>query len=187
MVAHRGFNNPSIDSSADENQFDIKSEGVGSFWPFATGKRVDFANILLEQFMQTTKTKNILIPNQHIGCWEVGFMAQWVIREYLGRRGQTSMKEKNLHPARHPLAGYIPEQIHVEGVAISKKFLDVTVQPEIGLEGYDEGAKQLEAFFKRETQLYLQSSLHPLGKAIISCCLDNGTLDDYEKIIPGTY
>ena len=187
LVAPRGFNNPSIDSSADENQFDIKSEGVGSFWPFATGKRVDFANILLEQFMQTTKTKNILIPNQHIGCWEVGFMAQWVIREYLARRGQASMKKINLHPARHPLAGYIPEQIHVEGVAISKKFLDVTVQPEIGLEGYDEGAKQLEAFFKRETQLYLQSSLHPLGKAIISCCLDNGTLDDYEKIIPGTY
>ena len=187
LVAPRGFNNPSIDSSADENQCDIKSEGVGSFWPFATGKRVDFANILLEQFMQTTKTKNILIPNQHIGCWEVGFMAQWVIREYLARRGQASMKKINLHPARHPLAGYIPEQIHVEGVAISKKFLDVTVQPEIGLEGYDEGAKQLEAFFKRETQLYLQSSLHPLGKAIISCCLDNGTLDDYEKIIPGTY
>lgn len=186
LVAPRGYNNPSIACANTDNS--LKSEGVGSFWPFATGKRVDFANILLEQFMQTTKTKNILIPNQHIGCWEVGFMAQWIIREYLARRGQASMKKINLKPARHPLAGYIPEQIHVEGVAISKKFLDVTMQPEVGLEGYDIGAKQLEDFFKKELQLYLNGgSLHPLGKAIITCCLDNGSLDDYEKIIPGTY
>ena len=45
----------------------------------------------------------------------------------------------------------------------------------------------LEDFFKKELQLYLKSDLHPLGKAIIHCCMDNGSVDDYEKLIPGTY
>ena len=186
LVAPRGFANPSI-TSAKDNPNALQSEGVGSFWPFATGKRVDLANILLEQFMKTTKTRNILIPNQHIGSWEVGFMAEWVTREYLARRGQASFKKLNLRPARHPLAGYIPGYIHVEGSAISQKFLDVSNQPEVGVEGYDKGAKMLEDFFKKELQLYLKSDLHPLGKAIILCCMDNGTVSDYEKLIPGIY
>lgn len=114
-------------------------------------------------------------------------MAQWVTREYLARRGQASFKKLNLRPARHPLAGYIPGNIHVEGSAISQKFLDVSNQPQVGLEGYDDGAKMLEDFFKQELQLYLKSDLHPLGKAIILCCMDNGSVNDYEKLIPGIY
>ena len=187
LVAPRGFGNPSITASANENAFKLQSEGVGSFWPFATGKRVDLANILLEQFMRTTKTRNILIPNQHIGAWEVGFMAEWIIREYLARRGQASFTKLNLKPARHTLGGYIPENIHVEGTAISKKFFDVTKQPQVEEEGYDKGAKMLEDFFKEELKLYLKPDLHPLGKAIIMCCMDNGSIDDYEKLIPGIY
>ncbi len=186
LVAPRGYANPSIVTNTT-NVNELQSEGVGSFWPFATGKRVDFANILLEQFMKTTKTRNILIPNQHVGSWEVGFMAQWVIREYLARRGQASFKKLNLQPARHPLAGYIPGGIHFEGSAISNKFLDVSNQPQVGKDAYDAGAKMLEDFFKRELELYLKSDLHPLGKAIILCCMDNGSVSDYEKLIPGIY
>ena len=63
----------------------------------------------------------------------------------------------------------------------------MTKQPQIEEEGYDKGAKMLEDFFKEELKLYLKSDLHPLGKAIILCCMDNGTVDDYEKLIPGTY
>ena len=187
LAAPRGFANPSITTTSGENAFKLKSEGVGSFWPFATGKRVDLANILLEQFMRTTKTRNILIPNQHIGAWEVGFMAEWIIREYLARRGQASFTKLNLKPARHTLGGYIPENIHVEGTAISKKFFDVVKQPQVEEEGYDKGAKMLEDFFKEELKLYLKPDLHPLGKAIIMCCMDNGSIDDYEKLIPGIY
>lgn len=187
LVAPRGFANPSITAAANANANELKSEGVGSFWPFATGKRVDLANVLLEQFMKTTKTRNILIPNQHVGSWEVGFMTQWVIREYLARRGQASFKKLNLTPARHPLAGYIPGGIHVEGTAISQKFLDVSNQPQVGPEAYDAGAQMLEDFFKSELKLYLKSDLHPLGKAIILCCMDNGSVGDYEKLIPGIY
>ena len=58
------------------------SEGVGSYWPFATGRRGDQANLLLDQFRRYTDTRYILCPNQYIGAWHVGFMAQWVAREY---------------------------------------------------------------------------------------------------------
>lgn len=145
---------PSI-TSTGKDALKLESEGVGSFWPFATGKRVDLANILLEQFMNTTKTRNILIPNQHIGSWEVGFMAEWVIREYLARRGQASFRKLNLKPSRHPLGGYIPENIHVEGTPISKKFFDVTKQPQIEEEGYDKGAKMLEELLQRRIKAFI--------------------------------
>ena len=42
LIAPRGFNNPSIVTGNE-----LKSEGVGSYWPFATGKRVKQANLLL--------------------------------------------------------------------------------------------------------------------------------------------
>jgi len=45
----------------------MSSEGVGSYWPFATGRRVVQANLLLEQFRQSPSTRYILVPNQHIG------------------------------------------------------------------------------------------------------------------------
>lgn len=183
LVAPRGFANPSIISAGNG----LVSEGVGSYWPFATGRRVDHANLLLEQIMRTTKTRNILIPNQHIGAWEVGFMAQWIIREYLARRGQASFKRLSLKPARFALAGYVPGSIQVEGSAISEKLLEVNYQPEVGDEGYDEGAKILHKFFCEELSLYLKPDLHPIGKAIINCCMESGTLDDYEKLIPGVY
>ena len=43
----------------------LASEGVGSYWPFATGKRVVQANLLLEQIINCTQTRYVLIPNQH--------------------------------------------------------------------------------------------------------------------------
>ena len=108
-------------------------------------------------------------------------------RGHTARRGMASFTKLNLKPARHPLAGYIPGGIHVEGTAISQKFLDVSNQPQVGAAAYDAGAKMLEDFFKSELKLYLKSDLHPLGKAIILCCMDNGTVEDYEKLIPGVY
>src|SRR5690606_24877693 len=84
LVAPRGHGNPSILDKGPG----MESEGVGSYWPFATGRRVDQANLLLEQFEKTTDTVFVLIPNQHIGAWHTGFMPQWLAREYLARRGK---------------------------------------------------------------------------------------------------
>ena len=65
---------------------------LGSYWPFATGKKVTQANLLLQQILSTPKTLNVLIPNQHIGCYNVGFMGEWVVREYLARMSGASRK-----------------------------------------------------------------------------------------------
>jgi len=47
LVAPRGFKNPSIVDGGGK----MKSEGVGSYWPFATGRKVAQANLLLRQIM----------------------------------------------------------------------------------------------------------------------------------------
>jgi hypothetical protein len=82
LVAPRGHANPSIVQTEG-----MSSEGVGSYWPFATGRRVDPANLLLNQILMTPEVRYILTPNQNVGAWEVSFMPQWVAREYLARRG----------------------------------------------------------------------------------------------------
>ena len=82
LVSPRGHANPSITDSEG-----MTSEGVGSYWPFATGRRVDQANLLLRQILETPNTRFVLTPNQHVGAWRVGFMPQWLSREYLARRG----------------------------------------------------------------------------------------------------
>jgi hypothetical protein len=99
LVSPRGHANPSIVDTEG-----MTSEGVGSYWPFATGRRVDQANLLLRQFAENTRMRHILCPNQHIGAWRVGFMPQWIAREYLARRGAAKFRPDQLRPARCPAA-----------------------------------------------------------------------------------
>ena len=54
LVAPRGYANPSIIDNSS-SAMAMKSEGVGSYWPFATGKKVDQANLLLEQILKSTR------------------------------------------------------------------------------------------------------------------------------------
>jgi len=100
LVAPRGYANPSIVGGEG-----MESEGVGSYWPFATGKRVRHANLLLEQITQTPRTIYTLVPNQHIGVWKVGFKPQMLMREYLTRRGSAKLRSDQYQPARCPLLG----------------------------------------------------------------------------------
>lgn len=182
LVAPRGYANPSIISNDD-----LSSEGVGSYWPFATGSKVEHANLLLEQIINNPKTRYILIPNQHVGAWEVGFMPQWVSREYLARRGQASFKSEKLKPARCPLAGYTIVNMLFEGSLIPDKLLEVNTQPEIGNETYDKGADMLYEFFHKELQAYLTPELNPLGRQIIECCLQKRDLTNYEELLSAKY
>ncbi len=180
LVAPRGHDNPSIvDSDA------MSSEGVGSYWPFATGLRVDHANLLLRQVVDTPSVRYILVPNQHIGAWSVGFMPQWITREYLARRGGAWLGSGQILPARTPLLGYTPRTVLVEGQTISNWFLHVETQPEVGEEAYDAGAAILTSFFHEQLGQFLEPSLDPLGRETIQCCLDGGTLDDYSALIDG--
>src|SRR5437016_613908 len=93
LISPRGHANPSIVDTEG-----MTSEGVGSYWPFATGRRVDQANLLLRQFTENTRMRHILCPNQHIGAWRVGFMPQWIAREYLARRGAATFRPEQLRP-----------------------------------------------------------------------------------------
>lgn len=180
LVSPRGHANPSIVDTEG-----MSSEGVGSYWPFATGRRVDHANLLLRQFAEHRRMRHILCPNQHVGAWRVGFMPQWIAREYLARRGVAKFRPEQLRPARCPLLGYAMRQVHVEGRTVGSWFLQVEVQPEVGEEAYDQGAEILRKFFHKCLAEYQDPDLDPLGQQIITCCLDGGKLEDYERLIPG--
>lgn len=180
LVAPRGHANPSITDSKG-----LSSEGVGSFWPFATGRRVTQANLLLEQITNTPRTRYVLIPNQHVGVWETGFTPQWIAREYLARRGSARFRMEQIKKARCSVLGYALDTMQVEGTQIPHWFLEVESQPEVGVEGYLAGAEMLMAFFKSELQKYLEDDLDPLGRRIIQCCLDDGAVEDYEALIAG--
>lgn len=179
LVAPRGYANPSI---IDEGR--MTSEGVGSYWPFATGRKVDQANLLLQQIIDTDQTLYILCPNQHIGAWKTSFMPQWIAREYLARRGHAPFKPEQLTNARCPLLGYAMKSLTVEGTPIPHEFLQVNLQPEVSNEAYDKGADILTDFFHScIADFFAHEDLNPIGRDIIQCCMDHGTVADYENIL----
>ncbi len=178
LVAPRGYANPSI---VEEKA--MSSEGVGSYWPFAPGRRVPQANLLLTQIQQTPNTRYILVPNQFMGVWEMGFMPQWLARDYLARRGVAQFRKGQLKPSRCALLGYALNSIRIEGVRLPSTFLEVNEQPEVGNEGYDQGATILKEFFHNQLPQFLEDDLSPLGRQIIQCCLDDGSVADYEALL----
>lgn len=179
LASPRGYANPSI---VDNGQ--MRSEGVGSYWPFATGKKVDQANLLLEQITKAPETKYILVPNQYIGAYKVDFAGQWATREYLARRGGLNFKKEKLDEARCPILGYVPHSIKLDGTTVHKGFLHIHMQNEVGEDAYDVGAKMLTDFFKKEISQYLTDDISPLGRKIIETCLNDGTVEDYYNLIP---
>ena len=163
LIAPRGFKNPSIaDSNAGSG---LKAEGVGSYWPFATGLKVTQANLLLEQIMNSPNTTNVLIPNQHIGAYHVGFAGTRCF-------------------ARCALFGYALDEMKLDGQFVRQTFLRPETQSKLGTEGYDAGAKILTDFIKEQVAQFVCDDLDPLGKEIIDCCLHDGTLDDYLALTP---
>ena len=181
LVSPRGFKNPSI---ADINAGSgLKAEGVGSYWPFCTGKKVTQANMLLDQIVASPNTLNVLIPNQHIGAYHVGFMGEWIAREYLARHIGI-VRAKHLVPARCALFGYALDEMKLDGQFIRQTFLRPETQSKLGTDGYDAGAKILTDFFKEQIAQFNCDDLSPLGREIIDVCLHDGTLDDYLALTP---
>jgi hypothetical protein len=182
LVSPRGHANPSIIGTGN-----MESEGVGSYWPFATGKMVQQANLLLEQIISTPRVRYTLVPNQHIGVWKVDFKPQLLMREYLTRRGNAKFPVEQYQPARCPLLGYELNFVTIEGAKIPSRFLKVYKQPEVSEEGYDKGAEMLYEFFRKELKKYLQPDLLPLGRKIIEACLAGASVDEYNQLLPMEY
>ena len=181
LISPRGFKNPSIADTGSGGG--LKSEGVGSYWPFATGKKVTQANMLLRQMLACPNTMNILIPNQYIGAYHVGFMGEWITREYLARRN-ASVRLKHLVKSRCSLFGYSLEEMKIDGQYVRQTFLRPELQSKLGFEGYDAGAKILTDFFKEQLQEFLTDDLDPLGRQIIELCLRDAPLEDYLELTP---
>lgn len=179
LVAPRGHSNPSIVGAKG-----MQTEGVGSYWPFATGQEIKQANLLLDQFEKTTKTRYILVPNQHIGAFETGFMSQWITRDYLARRGTATFYKDTITESRCPLLGYAIKSMRIEGTRIPHWFLEVDTQPQVGEDGYDKGAEILKAYFEENLRRFQKPELSQKGQQIIECCLDDGKASDYETFFP---
>ena len=120
---------------------------------------------------------------QHIGAYHVGFMGEWLSREYLARHNGF-VREKHLVPARCPLFGYALDEMKLDSQFIRQTFLRPETQSKLGNAGYDAGAKILTDFFKEQLQQFVSDDLDPLGREIIDCCLHDGTLDDYLQLTP---
>jgi len=188
LIAPRGDKNPSIGESADAvkklEHGGMVAEGVGSYWPFATGTKVAAANLLLEQILAYDHTRWVLTPNQHIGAYAVGFSAEWLTREWLARKGAGRMRRDDLVPARCPLFGYAPAQITLDGQPVRRTLLQPEMQSQVGVEAYDAGAAILTDFFASELREFLTPELDPRGRAIIEAFLAGATVTDYEALTP---
>jgi hypothetical protein len=114
-------------------------------------------------------------------------MPQWIAREYLARRGNADFTAEQVLPARCPLAGYALRNLMLEGQTLTGLFLRPETQPEMGDAAYDEGARILKKFFDAQLSQFLESDLHPLGRKIIDCCLANGSIREYEQLIPQSF
>jgi hypothetical protein len=182
LASPRGFANPSIVDKGN-----MESEGVGSYWPFATGSKIRHANLLLEQIINTPRVRYTLTPNQHVGVWKVGFKPQLLMREYLTRRGNAKLRPDQYQPARCPILGYELNYLTIEGAKIPSRFLKVYRQKEVGEEGYDAGAEILYNFFRKEISKYLTPELLPLGRQIIEACLNGVPAEEYNKFLPMDY
>jgi len=72
----------------------------------------------------------------------------------------------------------------VDGQYLSPKFLRPELQERLGTAGYDTGARILNDFFARELAVYDTPELHPVGRQIIECFRQGGTVEDYCRILP---
>lgn len=178
LVSPRGYDNPSIIDTEG-----IGSEGVGSYWPFAAGLQISQANLLLKQIVESPKVHYILCPAKHIGAWNVGFVPEWIAREYLARRGGVRFAAGEVVESSVPLLGYELEELVVEGFSFTKTFLNPAYQSDVGWEAFDAGAKILNDYFARELKPFSAGGLDPLGRKIIDCFLSGGRTADFEALI----
>jgi hypothetical protein len=157
---------------------------VGSYWPFATGTKVRHANLLLELIENTPGTRYVLIPNQYIGAYKVGFMPEWITREWMARRGSLRFRPGQLEESRCSLLGYTPNSLRVNGQEMPRGFLRVHDQLEVGPEGYDAGAKILYDFFMTELEQFDKPELIPLGRKIIGLCRSRASVEEFWDVLP---
>jgi hypothetical protein len=100
-----------------------------------------------------------------------------------GAAGFGGIRPEKIAPARCALLGYAPNKLLVEGTEISRWFLRVESQPEVGEEGYDAGARILAEFFEKQLKPFLaDEDLNPVGRDMIEACLDGATVQQFAEM-----
>ena len=112
-------------------------------------------------------------------------MPQWLMRDYLARKGVSQFRPEQIVPSRCSLLGYALQNMRIEGTSIHHWFLETHSQPEVGTEAFDEGARILRDFFQAELQKFLRPELDPDGRKIIERCLEGCGIEDFENLMPG--
>ena len=179
LVAPRGHGNPSIVATEG-----MSSEGVGSYWPFATGRRVDQANILFRQVMDTPDTMFLLIPNQHIGCWQVG------LRAAVGHARVPGASWLGRIPGGPPVGQPLPTSRSLAAHDSGRGSGDRSLVPASrnparswAKKSYDRGAEILTDFFHKQIrQVPRNDELDKKAQEIIRACLDGATVADYDQL-----
>ena len=110
-----------------------------------------------------------------------------MLRDCLADTSETrggKINADRLVAARCPLFGYDIDRLRLEGQYISAGLLHPYMQPELGTEGYDAGAKQLTDFFKKELGQYLEMELDLRGREIIELCMADAPVEEYLRLSP---
>jgi hypothetical protein len=84
------------------------------------GRPISEVNKLLDQFRDAPRMRYILVPNQHIGAWRVGFMPQWITRDYLARRGHGRFDHDQISEAMDVVAGVVESAERVSALRAEK-------------------------------------------------------------------
>ena len=122
-------------------------------------------------------------PWKYIGIYRIGFASERLSRKYLARHLGT-VKAKHLVPARCPIFCCCLDEMKLDGQYIRPAFLRPETQTRLGEAGCDAGAKILTDFIKEELKQFVCDDLDPLGKKIIDCVMNDGSLDDYLALTP---
>lgn len=162
----------------------LVSGGLLGMTNFVTDNHFTIANRLLKEIKKRDKISYLLTPSGYIGAWNIGYMPQLLMREYISRRGNCNFSEDQFQPAMNSLFGFEMYQMTLEGIRIPSKLLLPYKQDNMSIETYEDGINDYYIIFKEILSSYLSDALDPLGIKIIETFLSEGTIEDFIDLIP---
>ena len=165
LLSPRGDKNPSI----------VGDNGKA----FSPGREVDQANLLLQMMQRAHDVQHLLVPNQHIGPWSVGYGSMWFVREWLSRKpGGACFAMEELIPAPMPLFGYALKHATLNGQEVDIRIL--RPWQEYGHNAYQKGRTEFVAFshpiFRRFAR---DPDINPIGRDILNWAIRGGNLSEF--------
>lgn len=175
LAPPRGHDNPSIAGGkpvASNENFVLPMEGVGAFEAFLLGDPVLHANDLLRQFAETADMDFVLIPNQNIGAYRVGFSPQHTLRAHLAMGGKLEAQEWS--PCQ--LLGREVRPFRFDDQTVPDYLFRPHCQRELGDGTYQKGVSVIERSMRGYLPRYLKPHLHPVAARLIRAVVEGEDL-----------